>query len=216
MPEQLRLIALTGRAGAGKDSVAATLVRHLNYRSIAFADALRAEIAQAWRIDARMLQDPAAKELDIPTLAIGNCCDTEFMWHAAEFECDLTRPNSPRWIMQRWGDFQKQRHGRDYYAATVAHWIKRQIGAGWRRLVVTDMRFVLELESLRRMSDRLRTVRVLRPGQGIATASQHASETELIGVATHSGLLNDGTLQDLVNATLRMEASLWTDGKVAA
>ena len=47
MPEPLRLIALTGRAGAGKDSVAATLVRHRNYQTIAFADALRAEIAEA-------------------------------------------------------------------------------------------------------------------------------------------------------------------------
>ena len=71
MPEPLRLIALTGRAGAGKDSVAATLVRHRNYRTIAFADALRAEIAAAWRIDPRMLQDPATKEWDIPALAVG-------------------------------------------------------------------------------------------------------------------------------------------------
>ena len=52
MPEPLRLIALTGRAGAGKDSVAATLVRHLNYKSIAFADALRAEIAAlGWAVE---------------------------------------------------------------------------------------------------------------------------------------------------------------------
>ena len=52
------IIGLTGHAGAGKDSAALCLLASA-WRSIAFADALRVEIAAAWRIDVRMLTERA-------------------------------------------------------------------------------------------------------------------------------------------------------------
>ena len=202
MSEPIRLIALTGRAGAGKDSVAATLVRHLNYKTIAFADALRAEVAEAWRIDARMLTDPATKEWAIPALAVGNCCDTGFVQrYAAE---GLTEPRSPRWVMQRWGDYRRAADG-DCYAKIVARWIRRNVGTGWTRLCVTDLRFVNELAWLQaEQPKRLRVVRVLRPGAAVPL-SGHASEHQLASVQVDRELMNDGSLADLVQATLEME-----------
>lgn len=211
MAEPLRLIALTGRAGAGKDSVAATLVRHRNYRTIAFADALREEIAAAWRIDARMLMDPATKEWDIPALALGMCGEPEFVkWRVHAFDDDLADPCSPRWVMQRWGDF-KRRADPDHYARIVARWLGRQVGSGWTRLVVTDVRFANELQHLRGLSDRVRLVRVHRPGGGPQPARAHASETELANVDADHDLLNTGSLEDLVSAVLRMEGALYAD-----
>jgi hypothetical protein len=206
MPEPLRLIALTGRAGAGKDSVAATLVRHRNYRTIAFADALRAEIAAAWRIDPRMLQDPATKEWDIPALAVGMCGDTQFI---ARHRADgLDEPRSPRWVMQRWGDHQKARLGARHYADIVIDWLLRQYGTGWTRLLVTDLRFAVEHHRLRLVSDRLRVVRVHRPGLP-ATPATHASEREQVFITNDVDLVNDGTLEDLVFEAQRMEACLF-------
>lgn len=212
MTEPLRLIALMGRAGAGKDSVAATLVRHLNYRSVAFADALRAEIAECWRIDPRMLQEPATKEWAIPALALGNCGDPQFIRYAAQQEFSLIEPRSPRWLMQRWGDFQRRRLGDGHYAGIVTRWIWRQAGTGWTRLVVTDLRFAIERDALCEFGARLRTVRVVRPGLP-AHAGRHASEIEWLRMRADSVLLNTGTLEDLVSATLRMEARLWASAE---
>ena len=207
MPEPLRLIALTGRAGAGKDSVAATLVRHRNYQTIAFADALRAEIAEAWRIDPRMLQDPGTKEWAIPALAVGNCGDPGFVvFHEKD---GLTEARSPRWVMQRWGDYQKLKHGQAHYADIVMRWLRRQVGTGWTRLVVTDLRFAAELHALRMGSDQLRVVRVHRPGQPPLPANPHASEREHLLIGADVDLVNDGTLEDLVHQVLRMEACLF-------
>lgn len=213
MAEPLRLIALTGRSGAGKDSVAATLVRHLNYRSIAFADALRAEIAEAWRIDPRMLQDPATKEWDIPALAVGMCGEPEFLKHRRNaFDDDLEQARSPRWVMQRWGDFIKRTQGQDFYARIVVAWLRRQVGCGWTRLVVTDLRFQTELSGLRDYAQaataRLHMVRVHRTDMARPEGG-HASETELRTVPADIDLVNSGTLEDLVSATLRLEGGLY-------
>lgn len=214
MAEPLRLIALTGRAGAGKDSVAATLVRHRNYRTIAFADALREEIAAAWRIDARMLMDPATKEWDIPALALGMCGEPEFVkWRVHAFDDDLTDPCSPRWVMQRWGDWQR-RSNPDHYADIVVAWLRRQVGTGWTRLLVTDVRFANELARLRDTSDRFRLVRIHRPDGRPQPARAHASETELANVDADYDLLNTGSLEDLVSATLRMEGVLYANHEV--
>lgn len=201
----LRLIALTGHKGVGKDSAAAALVRHLGYRSIAFADALRAEVAAAWRIDARMLTDRATKEYAIPALAIGACCEPEFVqrWSADMHD----EPRSPRWIMQRWGDFQRERLSSLHYACIVVRWLKAQVHEGHARFVVTDARYLVELSLLRHWSPHLRVVQVIRPDLP-PSADSHSSE--MLGKTPQSyGLMNTGTLEDLVSATLRLEAHLY-------
>jgi hypothetical protein len=211
MTEPLRLMALTGRAGAGKDSVAATLVRRLNYRSIAFADALRAEVAEAWRIDARMLQDPGTKEWDIPALALGMCSDTVFAaWRAKVFDDDLCAPRSPRWVMQRWGDWRRLGNP-DYFASKVGRWLGQQIGTGWRRLVVTDVRFRNERACVMdAYGCQMRLVRVHRPcNEGRTLEQYHASETGMNGVHADYDLINAGDLAALEHATLAMEAALY-------
>lgn len=64
------IIGLTGHAGAGKDSAALCLLASA-WRSIAFADALRVEIAAAWRIDVRMLTERATKDTPMRALCVG-------------------------------------------------------------------------------------------------------------------------------------------------
>ena len=99
------IIALTGRPGAGKDSIADVLAPQQGFARIAFADALRREVCEAWRIDLRMLTDRPTKELELPALAAGMCSDPAFMRWVADGGDSLTAPRSPRWALQRWASF---------------------------------------------------------------------------------------------------------------
>lgn len=210
MPEPIRLIALTGRAGAGKDSAADVLVRHRGYRRIAFADALRLEVAEAWRIDTAMLQDPTTKEWDVPALALGMCGQPEFVkWRVHAFDDDLSEPRSARWVMQRWGDWQR-RANIDHYAEIVLRCLRRQVGTGWTRLVVTDLRFTNELAHLRAHTGGLRLVRVWRNRSPHHTRYfTHPSESELLELPTDADLVNGAGLAELERDVLKMEERLY-------
>ena len=154
------IIALTGRPGVGKDSIGDVLAPQQGFARIAFADALRREVAEAWRIDLRMLTDRPTKELELPALAAGMCSDPAFMRWVVDGGDSLTAPRSPRWALQRWASF-KRRFAPDYYASIVERWIRRQLGSGWTRIVVTDLRDPVEEAMLRRLGAKV--VRVHRP-----------------------------------------------------
>ena len=107
------VIALTGKPGAGKDTIADMLSPSLGFQRIAFADALRREIAEAWRMPAAMLTDRPTKEWAVPIFAVGMCSDLGFMSWCHEQGESLSEPRSPRWVMQNWGDY-KRRHAPDH------------------------------------------------------------------------------------------------------
>ena len=159
------LIALTGHAGAGKDTAASFLVSAAGYQAIAFADALRREVAAAWRIDHRMLTDRATKEWPVPALAAGNCGEPGFVAWCNDSGHSLTEPRSARWVMQNWGSWVRRRQP-NHYAMIVAAWARRRVGFGWRRLVVTDLRYPNE-EAARRAR---------KYGGSLGTATQSADD----------------------------------------
>ncbi|NMM75532.1 hypothetical protein B2J89_02295 [Acidovorax sp. SRB_24] len=194
------ILALTGRPGVGKDSVADMLAPQQGFVRIAFADALRREVCDAWRIDLRMLTDRHTKELPLPALAAGMCSDPAFMRWIADGGDSLTAPRSPRWVLQRWASF-KRRYSPDYYAAIVERWIGRQIGCGRDRIVVTDLRDPVEEAMLRRLGAKV--VRVHRPELAAlpADTAMHVSEQHH-RIKAVADILNDGSLQTLANATL--------------
>jgi len=199
------LIALTGHAGAGKDTAASFLVSAAGFQSIAFADAVRREIAAAWRIDERMLTDRSTKEWPIPALAVGMCGAPGFMAWCNCSGLSLTEPRSARWVMQNWGGWMV-RTNRDHYALIVAHWVRRQIGTGWRRLVVTDLRFPNEEATLRALAPlaKVQVVRVHRPGAGAALAADtagHVSE-RIDRIRADLDITNEGTLAGLAEQVL--------------
>ena len=200
MSKKPLIIALTGRPGAGKDSIADVLAPQQGFARIAFADALRREVAEAWRIDMRMLTDRPTKEMPLPALAAGMCNDPAFMRWVADGGDSLTEPRSPRWALQRWASF-KRRFIPDYYARIVERWIGRQIGCGWDRIVVTDLRDPVEETMLRRLG--VQVVRVHRPELAAlpADTAMHVSEQHH-RIKADADILNDGSLQALADAAL--------------
>ena len=204
------IVALTGRPGVGKDSIGDVLAPQQGFARIAFADALRREVAEAWRIDLRMLTDRPTKELELPALAAGMCSDPAFMRWVADGGDSLTAPRSPRWTLQRWASFKRQ-FTPDYFARIVERWIRRQLGSGWTRIVVTDLRDPVEEAMLRRLGAKV--VRVHRPELAAmpADTAMHVSEQHH-RIKADADILNDGSMQALADAALECVSLLEVRG----
>lgn len=200
------IIALTGRPDVGKDTVADVLAPAHGFARIAFADALRREVAEAWRIDARLLTHRPTKETPLPALAAGMCSDPGFMRWVADGGDSLTEPRSPRWAMQRWASY-KRRFVPCYYATIVKRWIERQVGTGWTRIVVTDLRDAVEEHMLRNLGAKV--VRVHRPQLATLAAdtASHVSERHY-SIPADADIVNDGSLQALAESALELASSL--------
>jgi len=208
------LLGFTGRAGSGKDTCAELLQAH-GFLSIAFGDALRAEVAEAWRIDMRMLTERATKEWPIEALAVNRCTDAGFVraaWvaqggpgelddlDAAEaYAAWLAEPRSPRWVLQRWGTEYRRAEQPSYWVDIVARWVGRQREQALQAhrpalLCVSDVRFPNEAGVLRALGGHV--VQVHRPELPPMAddTAQHDSEQTLPASAV---VHNDGDLDHL-------------------
>lgn len=188
------LIGLTGAVGAGKDSAAAVLQR-AGWRGMAFADALRIEVAEAWGVDIRTFTIRATKDMPLPSLRAGWCMHKQFLAWLTYQGGSLHDPRSPRWVMQTWGTFRRSADPA-YWVTQVEHWITYQRRTGHPRMVVTDVRLPIEAHMLRRLGACL--VRVHRPGLPPLAADTAGHESERHdALAVDADLHNDGDLQHL-------------------
>lgn len=201
------LIGLTGHAGAGKDSVALVLCS-AGYRSVAFADALRIEVAAAWRIDPRLLTDRASKEVPQARLAVGHAEDARWLQWACVQGHNVLAPRSARWLMQHWGSYRRAQHP-DYWIRHVQVWMSQQWREGCNGLVITDVRMPNEAAALRAQGGRI--VRVHRPGLPAlqADTAQHESEGHT-ALQADADIHNSGTLAELAAETWRCMSALTT------
>lgn len=188
------IIGLTGHAGAGKDSAALCLLASA-WRSIAFADALRVEIAAAWGVDVRLLTDRAGKDTPRATFAVGNANHRDWLAFACMQGWNLLEPRSPRWAMQRWGEFRRSQNA-DWWVRHVQVWLATQQRGNHPGLVVTDVRMPNEALMLRSMGGWL--VRIHRPGAGLQASdtANHQSEGHT-ALQVDDDIDNSGTLNDL-------------------
>jgi hypothetical protein len=196
------LIGLTGAPFAGKDTTAHILAA-AGFISIAFADALRAELAHAWNVDQRLFTARAAKEEPTDALAIQLCSDAGFLRLAAEQGWDAAAPRSPRWALQRWATEYRRGQRQDYWTMRAEHWIHAQRLAGHKQIVITDVRFPDEAAMLSRLGGWL--VRVHRPSTDAPMASdtrQHASEAHT-QLKADAEIHNDGDLEHLTAEAVR-------------
>ncbi len=177
-----QIIALTGPAGCGKDTVADLLATHGGYTKLAFADPLRAEIQEAFGIEPALLSRRDLKEVPTEQLALRHCQALGFVGavgvhlsgNGAPAADWLTCARSPRQIMQWWGTEYRRRQNPDFWASALANRIKVRIDAGSWRFVVSDLRFTNEAEKIRALGGVVWQVK--RPGYAPATA--HASDTD--------------------------------------
>lgn len=196
-----RLIALTGRPGVGKDACAQVLQQQLGYRTIAFADALRKEVAAAWQVDERMLTHHQTKEWPILAMAPGMCSDPEFLAWCGSVHGRLQEPRSPRWAMQAWATWRRESDPY-YFLKVVALWIGRQTGLGFTKLAITDLRFANELTMVREHGGRVIRVHRRDATQLNDDTAAHESEQFHHEIQADADIVNDGSLDALAEAVL--------------
>jgi hypothetical protein len=176
------IIALTGPAGCGKDTVADLLATHAGYVKLAFADPLRTEIQEAFDINAALLQRREHKEMPTDKLALNRCRAMGFVGAVGVHLSSAGAPpsdwlschRSPRQIMQWWGTEYRRRQNTDYWTAALAERIKVRIDGGQWRFVVSDLRFPNEAKTICDLGGAVWQVK--RPGY--APATTHSSDTD--------------------------------------
>ena len=180
------IIALTGLAGTGKDSVADILVRHASFHKLAFADALRHEVTEAYRLrmddTIALLTDRAAKETPTQRLALTECSDFGFIGavalatRATVSQDWCNAPRSPRQIMQWWGTEYRRAQRVDYWTHRLADHIRQLHKLDGRdRFVIPDCRFENEATMVRRRGGLV--WQVCRAGIE-SVEGNHASQTD--------------------------------------
>jgi len=182
------VIGLTGFAGVGKDTVADLLVAHFGFRKLAFADALRGEVAEAFGIDIGFLSNPHTKHHPLSALAMrrapsaflaavcfagGEGTDRGGVDHHW-----LDQPRTPRQILQWWGTEYRRSQHPHYWSRIMLQRLVDYMRDGAMRLVITDCRFQNEADTVRTVGGLLWQVK--RPGIDAASTTEgaHVSATD--------------------------------------
>lgn len=208
MTHYTHVIGLTGPLGSGKDTVADLLTTHCGAHKMAFADALRAEIVEAFCIEHIYLTRRETKEHPLSALALARCLDTAFtgrmlinhqLQHPGT-ELDLDAPRSPRQIMQWWGTEYRRAATPGYWVSKAAQHIRwRHQAMRDRLIVITDVRFQDEANLVRALGGQIWQIK--RPGCDVA-AGAHVSEVTGEGFAPNLVINNSHDIRHLQQLVL--------------
>lgn len=207
------IIGLCGYAGAGKDTVGDLLATHAGFRKIAFADALRDELVEAFHVERMVFTRAEFKHQPMAELALERTTSLGFigavLQHLGETEpgvpvaVQLKLGRTPRQVMQWWGTQYRRRENTGYWTRIVRDSITDHMRQGHEHnFVVTDVRFDNEATTLRNMGGVL--WQVPRTGVDAATTPEgtHESATDGAEFAPEVVIPNTGTLRELQQAVL--------------
>ncbi|MGH8758956.1 MAG: hypothetical protein ACREVW_05500 [Burkholderiales bacterium] len=182
MSKPYHVIALTGPASCGKDTVADLLVVHCGFRKLAFADPLRNEVADAFGIEPLYLTRRETKEHPMSCLALRKSRADGFVGrmmiaHDQRGEkLDLDAPRSPRQVLQWWGTDYRRAQDPAYWttqtSARIHYLLTERLT---RSIVISDCRFDNETDLVRNQHGGL-IWQVKRNGVEVPEGS-HQSET---------------------------------------
>ena len=166
------IIGLTGRAGAGKDTIADHLLSVHGGVKVAFAGPLKEACAALFCLTPHQLHDPVGKETLDPR------------WG-----------RTPRQILQFVGtDLLRNQLDRDVFRKTARYRIEEAVANGAPLILVTDCRFEDEAQLVRSLGGVVWHVR--RDGSGTAER-QHITEQRLRVESSDVIVENNGTMEAL-------------------
>lgn len=168
------LVGISGKAGAGKDTLAHHLVLHHGYSRIAFADAVKLAAQQVFGLSEAQTWDDSLKGQVITYWGL-----------------------TPRQMFQRLGEALKAEFGQDLWVKRwdMSYNMLRDSG----NVVCPDARFDLEAAHIKDLGGSL--IEVTRPGAGLTgLEGAHVSERGLQDVEPDVVLVNAGSRQELINS----------------
>lgn len=180
MTDIIPIIGLTGPIGSGKDTVAQLLRTHCGAHTLAFADALRHEIVEAFCIEHIYLTRRETKEHPISALALSRCLDSAFVDRMVVHHMQQGNPinpeapRSPRQIMQWWGTEYRRTQSPGYWtqkALQTVRWLYQTKRPAL--IVISDVRFANEVALVRSLGGQIWQVK--REGTEVAHGA-HVSE----------------------------------------
>lgn len=199
----LRNIALLGKMGSGKDSVADVLIRTHGYVPMSFATPLKEMVVECDPlIQCNCMSDLPFEREGFP-VHLSDLLDSGKTFE----ECKREYPEVRR-VLQRIGQGVR-RHDPDYWLRSLFE-RALEIPAS-KNIVVTDVRYRNEADALRKNGFTLiRVKRTTLNTGGYTTentrAMLHQSEVELDTYQVDRTIRNDGTKLDLVSAVLDLFA----------
>jgi hypothetical protein len=180
-------VGLSGYARSGKDTACDGLVQ-AGFARVAFADAVRASLAAV-----NPLVPYGDEMVRVDTLV------ATYGWEAAKATSEV------RALSQRVGtEGGRAIHGEDA-------WVNVAMRTAGPKTAFSDVRFPNEADAIRSMGGIV--IRITRPGVG--PANGHTSETALDDYEFDFVVSNDGTVENLQAAVVRLVAS-WMERKVSA
>ena len=195
MDNAIRLVAISGRKRSGKGTTASWFIENDNFAPVKFADTLKRMLKvlfEDWGLNEALIErliESDLKELPLPwTRETSDFTDIPDVLTQI-----LMGGKSSRYAMQKlgteWRDMLSLSLWTDVTERRIhLHWAKNE------RVVVDDMRFPHELESMRDMGALL--IKVRNPKLPPNTDT-HASEQELPDHLFDIVLDNDGTIAEL-------------------
>jgi hypothetical protein len=167
------IIGLTGYAQSGKDTVANILVENHGYTRVAFADKIR-----EYLYDMNPMYDSIAGE----PLFLKAKVDRDG-WEDAKQHPHIRR------LLQNSGVAARKLFGENF-------WVNQAlgpIGVGYPKIVITDVRFTNEADTLRANGAQLWRIKRI----GVEAVNGHVSESQMDGYKVDQIFTNNGTLEDL-------------------
>lgn len=187
-------IGLLGPANAGKDTVAGMIVEFFGgaVRRCAFADALYAEVAEAFEVSEDYLRDRKWKEKPSLRLSPRFCLDDAFIQVCREVGVSVMSALSPRRVLELWGTEYRRAQDADY-------WVRRLVEKRGD-VVIPDVRFANEMQ--------IATVPLVvrRPGHEILR--DHRSDTLWRRVEGVPEVWNTGSLGELRKSVVDLLSAL--------
>lgn len=183
---EITLIGITGRKRSGKDTSGERLVNNHGFVRIAFADALKEACINIFGFSREQVYGDDLKEV------------IDEYWEY-----------SPREVLQKVGTelFREAlsqpgvlpKIGKNIWVRTIERKILNLAKQGYRRFVITDIRFANELEFLKEVNFNAYSIKVVR--QAVMTETDpsklHSSEAQIDTFECDFEIKNDGTIAEL-------------------
>ena len=188
----MRVIALSGLRGSGKDTCANYLRDTFGYIPVSFAKSLKDQVAETYQISRDSLDHPILKEtilLQYPVITTD--AFTETLHHLLRDELKQGFW-TPRALCILEGSAKRSVHS-NYWVSQVTR--KMQLD---EKYVITDMRYRSEADTLRMLIPDVDFIRVINDRVQIVTTDP--SERDLDGYKFDTHVYNNGTYQELYEA----------------